>query len=442
VFSLPRSPRVRRIVFAYTLNRFGTWFGYVALSIAVFDHTHSALAVASLLVAGQVLSAFLVPVLVTWIEAHSSRGGLSALYLFEAVCTLLLAFSLLSRFSLPIILVLVAMDGTAALAASALLRTAAARGSREWAYAAHADAPSPAGQAPPDAHGDLDEDEDTEDDSLQAGALEAERVTNAALNFGFAITFTLGPALGGLVVPAFGAPAALFLDAASFLACGVLLADLVPQVEDGVSSVRARIASAWQHIVGSRTLSRLLAAESVALTFFTFSGPVEVEYAKVSLNAGPRGYGLLMGVWGLGVTIGSVVFARSVKRSLTTLLSLGTVAVGLAYVTWAVAPSLAVACGAALVGGIGNGVQWASFIGAVQQVTPQPLHGSLMGAVESLGAICPAVGYALAGAITVLGSPRDAFVIAGVGACLSTIAFARLPRTGLSRLTEAPADRW
>ena len=38
----------------YTVNRLGTWFGFIALSIAVYDHTHSALAVAALLLAGQV----------------------------------------------------------------------------------------------------------------------------------------------------------------------------------------------------------------------------------------------------------------------------------------------------------------------------------------------------------------------------------------------------
>ena len=46
---------------AYTVNRLGTWFGVVALSLAVFDQTHSALAVAALLVAAQVIPAFLVP---------------------------------------------------------------------------------------------------------------------------------------------------------------------------------------------------------------------------------------------------------------------------------------------------------------------------------------------------------------------------------------------
>ena len=80
-----RHSELRRIVAAYTVNRLGTWFGFIALAVVVFDHTHSALAVAALLLASQVLPAFLVPALVARVEASTRRGELSGLYLFEAV---------------------------------------------------------------------------------------------------------------------------------------------------------------------------------------------------------------------------------------------------------------------------------------------------------------------------------------------------------------------
>ena len=43
---MPRSPVLRRILLVYTINELGTWLGYVALMIGVYDHTHSALATA------------------------------------------------------------------------------------------------------------------------------------------------------------------------------------------------------------------------------------------------------------------------------------------------------------------------------------------------------------------------------------------------------------
>jgi predicted MFS family arabinose efflux permease len=276
-------------------------------------------------------------------------------------------------------------------------------------------------------------------DPREASALEAERRANAAINIGFAVTFTLGPALAGLAVPAFGAPAAMLIDTASFVICGAMLLDLRPHSDDAdTSSVRARVRAAWRHINEAPGLRGLLLAEAVALVFFEFSPPIEVAYAKSTLHAGDGGYGLLLGVWGLGVAVGSIVFARSIRRSLGMLLSASTLAVGLAYLGWAIAPSLAIACVAGLIGGVGNGVQWAALISAVQRLTPQNLHGRMMGAVESLGAICPGIGLALGGAIAALSSPRDAFLVAGIGASLSTIAFVRLPLGSLTGATPAP----
>jgi hypothetical protein len=454
-----RDPKLRRIVAAYTVNRLGTWFGFIALSIAVYDHTASAVAVAVLLLAAQVVPAFLVPALVARVETSAHRGALSRLYLFEAAATTVLAAVVMWHFTLAAVLVLVALDGTAALAASALLRAAAARSAREWSHDQHAQtAPAPeslsaqtyAGQAGIAlATGEsglaasslgADGTDGGRTHAREASALEAERRANAAINIGFAITFTLGPALAGPTVSAFGVPTALLIDVASFLVCGAMLIDLTPHVEDAdASSVRARLRAGWDHITKASTLRRLLLVQAVALVFFEFSPPIEVAYAKTTLHAGDGGYGLLLGVWGLGAALGSVVFARSIRRSLGVLLSASTLAIGVAYLGWAVAPSLVLACAAGLIGGIGNGVQWAALISAVQRLTPERLHAQLMGAVESIGAISPGIGYALGGGIAAAGSPRTALLIAGMGAMASTVAFMRLPLGKVTSATPVPA---
>lgn len=402
-----RYSELRRIVAAYTINRLGTWFGFIALSVAVFDRTHSALAVAALLVAGQALPGFVVPAIVAHIEASPRRAELSALYLFEGVSTAALAVVLMWHFSLPAMLLLAALDGAAALAASALLRAEAGRAARDAVEAG----------APIAAHSD--------------GALieveTSERKANAALNVAFSGTFVLGPVVGGALVATAGAPAALFVDTASFLICGVMLLDLCPQAQDaGTESVGARLRAAWMYINEVRALRILLVAEAVALVFFESAAPIEVAYAKATLHAGDRGYGLLVTAWGAGVVVGSIAFARAIRRPLGAMLSAGTLAVGLAYLGFAAAPSLMGACLAALLGGVGNGVQWASLISAVQQLTPQRLHGRLMGAVESIGAIFPAVGLSLGGALVALSSPRTAFLVVGLGATATTAVFVRL----------------
>jgi hypothetical protein len=405
------SPQLRRIIAAYTVNRLGTWVGYVALSLAVFDHTHSALAVAALLVSGQALPAFLVPALVARIESSQRRGELSGLYFVEAVTTAALAI-LLSHFWLPGMLLLVALDGTAALAASALLRAETARAAREQAQ--------------------VDWNPEGGDKDLETFAQAAERQANATLNIAFSATFMLGPALGGVLVAAAGASTALFLDVGTFLLCGALLIDLYPhRVEGGDTSVRARLRAAWSHINEAPSLRALLLVEAVALVFAESAGPIEVAYAKATLHAGDRGFGLLVGSWGAGAVLGSLVFARSARRPLGGLLSVGTLAVGLAYLGYAASPSLWLACGAAFFGGIGNGVELPSLTSIVQRITPPHLHAQMMGAIESLVALCVTIALPLGGILVAFSSPRAAFLVVGLGAVATSTVLFRLSRRRL-----------
>ena len=404
------SPQLRRIVLAYTVNRLGGWFGLLALVLAVYDHTHSALAVSALMFCSLALPALVVPAVVAKVEASRRRRELSALYLFEAILTAGLAV-LLWNFSLAAILVLVTLDGIAALAASALLRSEVARAARGWVeLEAAAGAPSA---------------------ELDAAAEDAERHANAALNLGFSMSFILGPAVAGAVVAAAGAPTALLIDVGSFLACGVLLLDLHPHVEEaGGDSVRARLRAARDHIAGAPMLKRLFIAELVALTFIETGAPIEVEFVKSTLGSGDRGVGVLLAMWGAGGIVGSIVFARLVKWPLRILLAAGTLCIAAAYLGLAAAPSLALACVAGLVGGVGNGMQWPSLISAVQKLTPEALRGRMMGAAESLGALCVAIGLPLGGALAEILSPRTAFWVVGAGAALATGALLRVRISG------------
>jgi MFS family permease len=233
-----------------------------------------------------------------------------------------------------------------------------------------------------------------------------------------------------VVVATTGAPAALFIDVGSFLICGALLIDLHPHIEEAGDSVRTRLRAAWQHINEAPTLRGLLLADALALVFANSAGPIEVTYAKATLHAGDGGFGLLLTMWGAGAVLGSLVFARSLRRPLGALLSAGTLAVGLAYVGFAAAPTLGLACVAALVGGIGNGVELPSLFSLVQRLSPQNLHGRLMGAVESLTALSVAIGLPLGGALVALSSSRAAFLVVGLGTVGASVALLRISRRG------------
>jgi MFS family permease len=399
--SLPTSARLRRILLAYTVNELGTWFGYVALAVAVYDHTHSAIAVAGLFIAGRLFPALLTPALVARVEASTARGGLSRLYAIEVLTSVALAVQL-PHLMLPAVLVLVAIDGTAALAANALLRAAVAHIAAE--------------EAP----------EEVE---------VAQRKANAALNVAFTGAVTLGPALAGVFVAAAGGQAALYLDAATFAICAVLLLDVRPHIEEAAATVRERLRAAWEYLHDVPQLRALLLAEAVAVVFFASAEPIEILYVKQTLHSGNGGFGLLLATWGLGMVAGSVFFARAVHRPLGPMLVIGTLVVGLSYIGLAAAPTLAIACAACVFGGAGNSVQWPALISAVQKLTPSELQGRLMGAVESIGGLCPAIGFSLGGAVTALSSPRVALLIAGIVATGLTGVFMRITMDGLPRPT-------
>jgi MFS family permease len=413
---LPKSPRLRRILLAYTVNELGTWFGYVALALGVYDHTHSAIATAGLFVARGLLPALLAPVLVARTERSPRRGRLTLLYLLEASLTVALA-ALLWHFWLAGVLVLVTIDGIVAVAATALVRASAARVSVSEAIGESDRALDPRQQ--------------------QAATETAQRQASAALNFSFMGALAIGPAIGGALVHLVGGPVALLLDALTFLVCAALLVRLDTFIEEtSGDSISTRLRAVLQHMRSVPTLRALFLTEAVAMVFFASVEPVEVLFAKSTLHAGDFGFGLLVATWGVGAALGAVVFARSVNRPLGPMLTGGTLLVGLAYLGFAAAPTLAIACGAAVIGGIGNGIQWPSLISAVQQLTPAALQGRLMSAVGSLNALCPAIGFILGGTIAALSSPRIAMLVAGTVATFATFAFLRLPVRGLQSGSE------
>jgi MFS family permease len=395
----PASPAsLYRIVAAYTVNQLGWWFAFVALQLGVYNHTHSSLATAAV-VAVAVLPALFATAVVARIEASPRRGSLTILYGIEGLCAVALAL-LLWQFSLPGILLVVAIDGSVAFAARALVRSEAAR----------------AGEA---AEGVGAQSEDRP--RAAAGTHRA----NAALNISLSVLSVGGPLLAGVAVTEIGAPTALLLDAVCFVIGGALLVDVRPHVEEAAASVRARVAAARSYLREATRVRALITTEGVALVFFFCVIPVEVVYASSALHAGGLGYVALLATWGTGQVVGSLLFARAGSRWLWAMLAGGTLAVGLAYIGYAAARSLEVACVAAVLGGLGNGVQWAAFIGVVQDLTPARLLGRIMGVTESVNAVAPLIGYSLGGALA-LASPRIAMLVAGVAASVLTLSFVRI----------------
>jgi MFS family permease len=351
--------------------------GIIALSVLVFDRTESALATAALFLGTRFLPALFAPVLVAHAERPPPRFALPVIYCGEAAAFGLLAI-VAGHFSLALVVVLAAVDGALALAGRALTRAVVAT------------ALEPTGE-------------------LRAG--------NALLNVAFTGGAAIGPALAGLVVAGLGVQSALLLDAVSFYIVGWVLfsAGTMPQAEPEEGRMRERVRAGLAYIRGETALSRILVAQGLAFVFFAAVLPVEVVYVKETLGSNDTGYGLMLASWGLGMVLGSLIFARIRETSLAAQLFFSTLAVGIGYLSLAGAPTLAVACAASVVGGAGNGVQWVAAISAVQELTAEAMQARVMSVLESIGAAMPGVGFAVGGAIAALVSPRMTFLVAGSG---------------------------
>ena len=122
----------------------------------------------------------------------------------------------------------------------------------------------------------------------------------------------------------------------------------MPQAEPEPGRMRDRVRAGIAYIRERRILRRLLSAQGAAFVFFAAVIPVEVVYAKETLGAGDAGYGLMLAAWGVGMVLGSLVFAAVRQASLALLLLFSTLAVGAGYLGLAAAPTLALACAASV----------------------------------------------------------------------------------------------
>jgi MFS family permease len=377
LFDPLRRPAFRRLATTYAVNELGDWMGIIALSLLVFDRTDSALATAGLFLGTRFLPALAAPILVTHGERSPPRFALPVIYCGEAAAFGALAL-LAGSFSLAGVIVVATIDGALALTGRSLTRAVVAA------------LLEPTGE-------------------LRAG--------NALLNIAFTGGAALGPGLAGLVVAGFGVQIALLLDAVSFyvIAWILLTAGPLPQAEPEPGRMRDRVRAGVAYLREKVILRRLLIAQGAAFVFFAAVIPVEVIYAKQTLGTSDSGYGLMLASWGVGMVLGSLLFAAVRKAPLAYLLLFSTLAVGAGYLGLAAAPTLALACVASVVGGAGNGVQWVSAISAVQELTAQGMQARVMSVLESIGAAMPGVGFAIGGLIATVASPRATFLFAGAG---------------------------
>lgn len=371
-----RRPAFRRLAASFTLNELGDWLGVVALAVLVFDRTDSALATTALFLGTRFVPALISPALVARADQAPPRYSLATIYCIEAAAFGGLAL-LVDHFALWAVIALAAVDGTLALMGRSLTR------------------------------------------SVTAALLTSEgelRSGNAVLNMGFTAGAAAGPALGGVIVAGLGIQSALLLNALSFfLIALIMVAGPLPHAKPELGRWRDRFRAGLAYVRSRGPLRRLLMAQGAAFIFFAAVIPIEVIYAKETLGVGDSGYGALLASWGIGMVLGSVVFAGLRHRGLPQLLLYSTLAVGGSYLGLAAAPTILAACGISVIGGLGNGIQWVAVVSAIQEMTRRSMQARVMSVLESIGAAMPGLGFVIGGLVATGHDPRAVFVVSGIG---------------------------
>lgn len=404
-FTLLREVQSFRLLALATVgSAFGTWLAFVALTIDVYDRTGSAVWVSALLIAD------FLPAILIGIAASSLVDRLPRRRLMIA--------SDLAR-----VAIFAALPFAGSAAAIVALAAAAGFATGFFRPALYAGLPN------------LLPDEDLP----HANSL-LQTIENVA--------WALGPVLGGLLVAATGPDAAYWINAVTFLVSAALLAGIPDRLLQQAQAVGRGywrdLADGFALVKGSRALLTVLAAWNVVMLATAGANVAEVVLAKETFDAGDFGYGLLVGVTGVGLALGSLLAGAQLEhRALATVYgtSIGLVAVGM--VGAAAAPNVWIAAVSVAVAGAGNGAAVVCNALLVQRGAPDELRGRAFTLLMSSNYLVLGIGMVAAGPLTNELGARTVWAIGGAlaaGAALVGLALARgvSPRRQGEPLEEHP----
>ena len=377
---LRRAPGFRLLLFATAASSLGTWLAVIALTVDVFDRTHSATWVSALLIAD-----FLPPIAI----------GLTLGPLVDRLSRRRLMIGAdLAR--LAVFAALPFADSPTAIVALSAVAGFATGFFRPASYAGLPNLVS-------------------ETDLAEA---------NSLLRSAEYLTMMIGTLLGGALTSVWGPPVAYGLNAATFLVSAVLIARIPARL---LQAARAASRGHWRDVGQGFALvfrSRPLLAVFVSWSLIALaSGMVnvaEVVLAKVSLSAGSLGFGLMWAASGVGLAIGGLYAASWLRyRGLALVYAgaIGLMAVG--NLAAAASPSVWVAILCMAIGGSGNGAAVVYNSLLVQRGVPDELRGRVFTVIMSTNFALLAAGMIAAGPLTDVVGARWVFAAAGVTAVLA-----------------------
>src|SRR5215204_5365557 len=231
---------------------------------------------------------------------------------------------------------------------------------------------------------------------------------NALISGTFSVSETAAPALGGLLVATVGVDAAFVLDAVTYLVSAAMLALTPlarPQRDEDGAGFGEDLKAGFTYLAGARVpLAIVLGAFLTVLTIH-ITIPAEVFLARETFKAGNAGYGLLVGLWGGGMVLGSALMAALGDRvRLLPFYFVGVFVSALALIGVGLSPAFVFALGALVVAGVANGTENVITDTILQKRVPDALLGRSIGEVFA---------YGMGGVIVDASGARFTYLLAG-----------------------------
>ncbi|MGK2936583.1 MAG: MFS transporter [Solirubrobacteraceae bacterium] len=362
-----------RLLATYTLDEAADWLVGIALAVFVYDRTHSALAVAALLISIRFgPSLFLAP-FAGRLAVHRLGTVLAGLYAGAAVAAVALALG--TAAPLVVILLLTFVASTLAATGRVITRTASSNLL--------------------DGHGRL-------------------RDGIAALNVSAGAVNVLGPALAGAITVLAGTQASVLVAAGLFAGLAVATWSLSGAASgtdeaDAPAGVRETLSV----LTAGPGVAAVLLAAAMLLVLFCMDEPILLPYVQDSLDGDASEYAALLTSWGVGLLLGGLAFTLLRGTAMLGAFVLAGLLLAGAYLTLGAATALPVAYAAAVVGGMGNGMFWGALNVVTLEAVPPAMRARTSGVVESLALATPGVGYLLGGGLSEVLSPAAVYLLAG-----------------------------
>jgi MFS family permease len=270
---------------------------------------------------------------------------------------------------------------------------------------------------------------------------------NAKLEISRAAAQLGGPGLAGILISAFKAPAAVAIDAVSYVGSALFIfrirkSERAPQRDKTSPRMREELREGLRYVLRHPFLKNIAACTALFNFFGTLGNAVLLVFARRELHLSPLAIGLAFTVSNIGPLLAAFNAHRissrlGVGRTIITASILG----GPAFLVIPFVPhgnaALAVLIPAFVLGGCANVIYNVTQISLRQAITPERIQGRMNSVMRFIVWGTIPLGSLIGGVLASKIGVRDALIISGVGCCLPFLPVLFSPVRGIREMPEA-----